>query len=60
MSETAPTPGQTAGLPGANAAPGTAEISDDARDETVATAGVADPEQEARAQARAEAERALE
>ncbi len=35
--------GKTGGLPGQNADPRTAEISDDERDETVATAGVASP-----------------
>ncbi len=36
--------GKTAGLPGANADPVTAETTDDERDETVATADVAPPD----------------
>ena len=38
---TQPTPGQTAGLPGENAAPQNAETTDDERDETVSAADVA-------------------
>lgn len=38
------TPGATAGLPGANAAPQNSETTDDERDETVSTADVAPPE----------------
>ena len=49
--QNAPTAGQTAGLPGANAAPGTNELTDDERDETVSAADVADPGAEARAAA---------
>jgi hypothetical protein len=39
--------GTTAGLPGANADPRTSDISDDERDETVATADVAPPDSDA-------------
>jgi hypothetical protein len=37
------TPGATGGLPGDHAAPQNSELSDDERDETVSTAGVAPP-----------------
>lgn len=40
------TVGATAGLPGDNAAPQTSQISDDERDETVSTAGVAPPDED--------------
>ncbi len=36
--------GKTAGLPGGNADPRTSDITDDERDETVATADVAPPD----------------
>ncbi len=39
--------GKTAGLPGGNADPRTAETTDDERDETVATADVAPPDSDA-------------
>ena len=39
--------GKTAGLPGSNADPRTSELTDDERDETVATADVATPDSDA-------------
>ena len=43
-SDQSPRPGQTAGLPGANAAPANSELTDDERDETVAMSEVARPD----------------